>query len=183
MIELYYNPRDPRYIFLTHDSRTTTIKTLGKDRKYHEKEVLEMAALEDHLNRIPDYQYMASFTGIPKPVVFLEKQRINDRVVYYCLTGLWYEIKTWCAEKKIVCRGIYNITDYDNPDKQRDQSIILTPFNMELDDFRTMVENWGLNCLNLGRLLVVKNTRHASIQNNYQKTTNPRKPQNPPYRT
>lgn len=145
MIDLYYNPRDPRYIFLTHDSQTTTIRALGKDHKYHEKEVLEIAALEDHLNRLPDYQYMASFAGIPKPVVFLDKQKINDRIVYYCLTGLWYEIKTWCAEKKIVCRGVFNLKDYDNPNKEKDQSLILTPFNMGLEEFKSMVESWGLN--------------------------------------
>lgn len=145
MIDLYYNPRDPRYIFLTHDSQKTTIRTLGKDRKYHEKEVLEIVALEEHLNRIPDYQYMASFAGIPKPVVFLEKQRVNDRIVYYCLTGLWHEIKTWCAERNITCRGIFNLKDYDNPDKEKDPSIILTPFNMGLEEFQSMVEGWGLN--------------------------------------
>ena len=145
MIELYYNPRDPRYIFLAHDSQTTTIRALGKDHKYHDKEVTEIAALEDHLNRCPDYQYMASFAGIPKPVVFLEKQKVGGRIVYYCLTGLWYEIKTWCATKKIVCKGIFTLQDYDNTNKEKDQSLILTPFNMKLEDFRSMVEGWGLN--------------------------------------
>lgn len=142
---MYYNPKDPRYIFLTHDSKKTTVRKLGPDHKYHEKEILEIAALEEHLNAIPDYQRMPSFAGIPRPVVFLEKQRINDRVIYYCLTGLWYEIKCWCKEKKIECKGIYNLKDYDNPDKQKDQSLIFTPFNMSIEDFRKMVEDWGLN--------------------------------------
>lgn len=128
-----------------HDSQTTTIKVLGNDHKYHDKSVLEIAALEDHLNRIPNYQYMASFSGIPRSVVFLEKQRINDRIIYYCLTGLWYEIKTWCTEKGIICNGVYNLNDYDNPDKKPDKSIILTNFDMNMDDFRKMVEGWGLN--------------------------------------
>lgn len=145
MICMYYNPKDPRYIFLTHDSQKTTIKVRGTDHKFRDKEVLEIAALEDHLNRIPDFQFLPSFSGIPRPVVFLEKQRVNDRVIYYCLTGLWYEIKTWCVEKNIICKGIYNITDYDNPDKKQDKSLILTPFNMELEEFKTMVEGWGLN--------------------------------------
>lgn len=145
MIELYYNPRDPRYIFLTHNSQTTTIRVLGRDRKYHDKEVLEIAALEDHLNRIPDRMFMPSFSGIPRPVVFLEKQRVNDRIIYYCLTGLWYEIKCWCAEKKIICKGIYNLKDYDNPDKQQDKTLILTPFNESIEDFKKMVNDWGLN--------------------------------------
>lgn len=145
MIELYYNPRDSRYIFLTHDSQKTTIKVKGTDRKFHDKEVLEIVALEEHLNKIPDFQFLPSFSGIPRPVVFLEKQRVNDRIIYYCLTGLWFEIKTWCAGKKIVCKGIYNISDFDKPDKKQDKSIILTQFNLKLDEFKTLVEGWGLN--------------------------------------
>lgn len=145
MIELYYNPRDARYIFLTHDSKKTTVRKLGPDHKYHLKEVLEIAALEEHLNQIPDFQRMPSFAGIKKPVCFLEKQRVNERIIYFCLTGLWYEIKTWCREKGIECYGIYNLKDYDNPDKQQDKSLILTPFDMSMEDFRKMVEEWGLN--------------------------------------
>lgn len=145
MIELYYNPRDNRYIFLTHDSQKTVVRKLGPDHKYHEKEVLEIAALEEHLNQIPDFQRMPSFAGIPKPVCFLEKQRVNERIIYYCLTGLWYEIKCWCREKGIECRGIYNLNDYGNPDKKQDKTITLTPFNMSIEDFRQMVEGWGLN--------------------------------------
>ena len=146
MIELYYNPRDPRYIFLTHDSTKTKVRKLNKEtRKYEMKDVLEISALEEHLNALPDYQRMPSFAGIPTPVVFLEKQRVNDRIIYYCLTGLWKEIKDWCRSKNIVCNGIYNLKDYDNPNKERDQSLILTPFDMSIDDFKKMVEEWGLN--------------------------------------
>lgn len=145
MIELYYNPRDPRYIFLAHDSQTTTIRVLGRNRKYHDKEVLEIAALEDHLNRIPAHQFLPSFAGIPRPVVFLEKQKVNNRIVYYCLTGLWYEIKTWCASVGIVCNGIYNLSDYDNPDKKQDKTLILTPFDTSIDDFKKIVDGWDLN--------------------------------------
>ena len=145
MIELYYNPRDPRYIFLAHDSQTTTIRVLGRNRKYHDKEVLEIAALEDHLNRIPAHQFLPSFAGIPRPVVFLEKQRVNNRIVYYCLTGLWYEIKTWCTSVGIVCNGIYNLSDYDNPDKKQDKALILTPFDTSIDDFKKIVDGWDLN--------------------------------------
>ena len=146
MIELYYNTRDPRYIFLTHDSTKTKVRKLNKEtRKYEMKDVLEISALEEHLNALPDYQRMPSFAGIPTPVVFLEKQRVNDRIIYYCLTGLWKEIKDWCRSKNIVCNGIYNLKDYDNPNKERDQSLILTPFDMSIDDFKKMVEEWGLN--------------------------------------
>ena len=146
MIELYYNPRDSRYIFLTHDGTKTEVRKLNRQtRKYEMKEVLEIAALEEHLNALPDYQRMPSFAGIPRPVVFLEKQRVNDRIIYYCLTGLWYEIKCWCKEKNIVCKGIYNLNDYSNPDKKQDKTLVLTPFNIPTEDFKTYVDNWQLN--------------------------------------
>lgn len=146
MIELYYNPRDSRYIFLTHDGTKTEVRKLNRQtRKYEMKEVLEISALEEHLNALPDYQRMPSFAGIPRPVVFLEKQRVNDRIIYYCLTGLWYEIKCWCKEKNIVCKGIYNLNDYSNPDKKQDKTLVLTPFNMPTEDFKTYVDNWQLN--------------------------------------
>lgn len=146
MIELYYNPRDSRYIFLTHDGTKTEVRKLNRQtRKYEMKEVLEIAALEEYLNALPDYQRMPSFAGIPRPVVFLEKQRVNDRIIYYCLTGLWYEIKCWCASKKIICKGIYNLNDYSNPDKKQDKTLVLTPFNIPTEDFKTYVDNWQLN--------------------------------------
>lgn len=146
MIDLYYNPKDTRYIFLTHDSQKTTVKKLNhRTHKYEMKEVLEISALEEHLNAIPDFQRMPSFAGIPKPVVFLEKQRIGDRVIYYCLMGLWYEIKQWCFEKGIKCGGIYNLKDFNNLDKVKDMSITRTPFNMSIEEFRKIVEDWGLN--------------------------------------
>lgn len=146
MIELYYNPRDSRYIFLTHDGTKTEVRKLNRQtRKYEMKEVLEISALESHLNEIPAYQQMPSFAGIPTPVCFLEKQRVNDRIIYYCLTGLWYEIKCWCASKKIICKGIYNLNDYSNPDKKQDKTLILTPFKESTEDFKTYVDNWRLN--------------------------------------
>lgn len=145
MIELYYNPKDERYIFLTHDSKKTTIKTLGKNHKYYDKETFEILALEEHLNRIPDYMFMPSYTGVQRPVCFLEKQRVNDRVVYYCTKGLWHEIKTWCKSKGIVCNGIYKLSDYQNPNKQPDQSFILMDFKESLEDFKHYVQNWNLN--------------------------------------
>jgi superfamily II DNA or RNA helicase len=146
MIELYYNPKDTRYIFLLHDNKTIKEKQFNKrSRKYEEKDVPEIIALENHLNRIPDYMFLPSFSGIPKPVCFLEKRRIGERIIYYCLTGLWKEIKDWCREKGIDCRGIYNLTDFDNPDKQADKYLCCTDFRDSLEDFKQYIDNWGLN--------------------------------------
>ena len=145
MIELYYNERDPRYIFLNHDGARTTVRKLNRHtHKYEFTETMEILALEEHLNLIPSYMRLPSFAGIPKPVCFLEKQRIGERIVYYCLTGLWYEIKTWCREHNIVCNGIYNLKDFDNPNKQVSK-LQLTTFNESLEDFTRYVQGWGLN--------------------------------------
>ena len=146
MIELYYNERDPRYIFLFHDNQTTTIKQLNrKTRRFEPKVVPEIVALEAHLNQIPSYQFQASFSGIPTPVCFLEKKMIGERVIYYCLTGLWKEIKDWCAEKKIDCHGIYNLTDFGNPDKRVNRHLICTNFNESVEDLTNYINAWGLN--------------------------------------
>lgn len=146
MIEIYYNPKDERYIFLTHDSRKTKTKKLNRrTRRFEEKEVLEIAAIEEHLNQIPEFMFLPSFSGIPKPVCFLEKQRVNDRIIYYCTRGLWHEIKTWCKSQNIVCNGVYNLSDFNNPNKQPDQSFILMDFKYELEDFKEYVKRWNLN--------------------------------------
>lgn len=146
MIELYYNEKDTRYIFLLHDNQTVKIKHLNRrTRKYEEKEVTEIQALESHLNQIPDFMFLPSFTGVIRPVCFLEKKRIGEHVVYYCLTGLWKEIKDWCKSKGIECRGLYNLKDYGNPDKQINPHIICTDFNMSIDELTQYVGGWDLN--------------------------------------
>ena len=146
MIELYYNEKDTRYIFLLHDGAKTKIRKLNRrTRKYEEKEVQEIVALEEHLNKIPDYMYLPSFSGIPKPVCFLEKKKIGEHVVYYCLTGLWKEIKDWCAAHNIICNGLYNLTEYGKQDKEVDKHIICTKFNESLEDFTEYIKSWNLN--------------------------------------
>ena len=146
MIELYYNERDPRYIFLFHDNQKTTVKRLNRrTRKYENVEVAEILALEEHLNKIPDYQFLPSFSGIPTPVCFLEKKRFGDRIVYYCLTGLSMEIKFWCKERGIECHGIYNLNDWGNPDKRVNRFITCTDFRDSVEDLTNYIKGWGLN--------------------------------------
>lgn len=146
MIEIFYNEKDTRYIFISHNNKKTVQKQFNpRTRKYETKEVTEINALESHLNAIPTYMFLPSFSGIPKPVCFLEKQRVNDRIIYYCTRGLWYEIKTWCKSQNIVCNGVYNLSDFNNPNKQPDQSFILMDFKYELEDFKEYVKGWNLN--------------------------------------
>lgn len=146
MIELFYNERDPRYIFLMHDGATTQVRKLNRrTRKFEQKEVPEILALEEHLNQIPDYMFTPSFAGIPKPVCFLEKKRFGERIVYYCLTGLWKEIKDWCKKANIQCNGIYNIKDYGKQDKQINKYFVCTDFREDQDAFNKYIDSWNLN--------------------------------------
>ena len=89
MINIRYNKEDLRYIFLYGDNK-------------------EISSLEAHLNKIPSYQFLPSFSGIPKPEVFLNKFKKDNRVVYYCFSGLWKEIVDFCNKEKIQVDGIDN---------------------------------------------------------------------------
>ena len=140
MIELYYNPKDPRHILVMHDG---TMKEVSDRKGTHRTS--EILLLEKHLNKIPDYQFLPSFTGVQRPVVYLEKKKIKDNWVYYCVRGLWHEIKTWCKDSGIVCNGVYDISDYGKSDKKPDMSFQLSDFDMSEKSFEEYVNNWGLN--------------------------------------
>ena len=73
MIHIKYNPSDKRYIFLYGDDG-------------------ELKKLESYLNRIPSYQFLPSFSGIPKPEVFLFKFKKDGKVIYYTYAGLWKQV-------------------------------------------------------------------------------------------
>ena len=53
MIELYYNPKDPRHILVMHDG---TMKEVSDRKGTHRTS--EILLLEKHLNKIPDYQFL-----------------------------------------------------------------------------------------------------------------------------
>ena len=114
MIKIVYKPTDQRYIFLTGDSR-------------------EMTALEKHLNKIPSYMYMPSFTGIPKPEVFLNRFTTKSgQTAWWCHSGLYREIELWCKSNNINVSGI-------------DSSLKYTRFCMDYEDFCEYVNSWNLN--------------------------------------
>ena len=86
MIQLVHSTKDYRYLFVLHDNAKVKVKN---------KEVTEISLLEEYLNKIPSYQFLPSFSGIVRPVVFLDKMKVQGKVVHYCSAGLWKEIRDW----------------------------------------------------------------------------------------
>ena len=68
-MKLLTNQADKRYIFLTGDPK-------------------EMRALEQHMNKIPQYMLLPTFRGIPRPEVFLDRFKRDEQTIYYCAAGL-----------------------------------------------------------------------------------------------
>lgn len=106
-----------RYIFMQSDSPGQS----------------ELTLLESYLNKIPQYMFLPSFRGIPKPEVFLNKFKSKDgRLIYWCHTGLIGTIRDWCKEHNIRIEGI-------------DEKLIRHDINMTLDEFKRYVESWEMS--------------------------------------
>lgn len=118
MINIIYKPADKRYIFLY------PVDTHG---------VVDLRVLENYLNKIPQYMFLPSYSGIPKPEVFLNKFKTSGRVVYWCHGGLWKTIEDFLVKS--------NIT-YES---KLDNSFKRTGFNLSLDEFNSYITNWNLN--------------------------------------
>lgn len=115
MIRVAYKPNDLRYIFMKSDNHS------------------EMIELEKYLNKIPQYMFLPSFRGIPRPEVFLNKHKTNKGdIIYYSHSGLWKNIYDWCNEHNIDIHGI-------------DDNFKYTKMNMSLDEFIEYVYSWNLN--------------------------------------
>ena len=112
-MKLLTNQADKRYIFFTGDPG-------------------EMRALEQHLNKVPQYMLLPTFRGVPRPEVFLDKFKRGDQYVYYCAAGLWREVVTFCQAKNI---PINNLPD----------GFKLTEFSMSKEEFKEYVMSWGLS--------------------------------------
>lgn len=118
MIRTLYNKSDKRYIFFTGDELASTKKHIN---------------LEDYLNKIPQYMFLPSFRGIPKPEVFLHKfKNQQGNIIYYCHSGLWKTVADWCKNNDVV---------FEAPDKE----FYRTSFNLTLDEFIEYVNKWNLN--------------------------------------
>lgn len=113
MINIKYNPNDLRYIFLYGDPK-------------------ELKELESYLNKIPGYQFLPSFRGIPKPETFLFKFKKDERVIYYTFSGLWKNVIDWCNEHNIAHDDLDNNFKY-------------TDFKLSKEEFRDYVKSWNLS--------------------------------------
>lgn len=114
MINIKYKKDDLRYIFLQGDSK-------------------ELKALEEYLNKIPDYMFMKGFRGFPRPVVFLNKFKSkSNQIVYYAHSGLYKTIMDWATKNNIEIDGIDNYFKY-------------TDFNLSLQEFENYIKSWELN--------------------------------------
>lgn len=97
MIKCIYKPTDLRYIFMQSDNPN------------------ELVSLESYLNKIPQYQFLPSFAGIPKPEVYLNKFKSKSgNLIYWCHSGLADTISTWCKSNNIVIEGIDGNLKYRN---------------------------------------------------------------------
>jgi superfamily II DNA or RNA helicase len=75
----------------------------------------ELVMLESYLNKIPQYQFLPSFAGIPKPEVYLNKFKSKSgNIIYWCHSGLADTISTWCKSNNIVIEGIDDNLKYRN---------------------------------------------------------------------
>ena len=117
MIKCIYKPADLRYIFMQSDSP-------------NQKELVQ---LESYLNKIPSYMFLPSFSGIPKPEVFLNKFKSKDgRIIYWCHSGLIGTIQDWCKENNIQITGI-------------DDKLTKRDIEMPFEEFKQYVDNWGMS--------------------------------------
>ena len=118
MIKVIYKPQDMRYVFMQSDSP-------------QQKELLD---LEGYLNKIPQYMFLPSFRGIPKPEVFLNKFKTKDnRIIYWCHTGLIGVIEEWCKANNV----LLNCADIE--------ALKYRGMPMTLEDFKEYVNSWGLS--------------------------------------
>ena len=117
MISIVYKPNDRRYIFMRSDS---------PDQK-------ELTDLEAYLNKIPQYMFLPSFRGVPKPEVFLNKFKTKDgRIIFWCHTGLIGVIEDWCRVNNIYIKG-------------NDDTLKYRGFPLTLAQWRAYVDAWGLS--------------------------------------
>ena len=117
MIKVVYKHADRRYIFMQSDSPK-------------QKELLD---LEEYLNKIPQFMFLPSFRGVPKPEVFLNKFKTKDnRIIYWCHTGLIGVIEEWCKNNGVVLQGV-------------DDTLKYRGFPLNREQWRAYVDSWGLS--------------------------------------
>ena len=117
MIKCIYKPTDLRYIFMQSDSPNQK----------------ELVLLENYLNKIPQYMFLPSFRGVPKPEVFLNKFKSKSgNLIYWCHSGLANTITEWCKKNNILITGIDDNLKYRNMD-------------LSLSEFIDYVDSWNMS--------------------------------------
>lgn len=117
MIKCIYKPTDLRYIFMQSDSPNQE----------------ELIKLESYLNKIPQYMFLPSFAGVPKPEVFLNKFKSKTgNIIYWCHSGLADTISDWCKKNNIQLTGIDDNLKYRNVPET-------------LDEFIKYVDSWQMS--------------------------------------
>ena len=93
----------------------------------------ELVQLESYLNKIPSFMFLPSFSGIPKPEVFLNKFKSKDgKLIYWCHSGLIGTVQEWCKSNNIQITGI-------------DDRITKRDIEMPFEEFKQYVDNWGMS--------------------------------------
>ena len=106
MIKCIYKATDLRYLFMQSDNPN------------------ELIQLEGYLNKIPQYQFLPSFAGIPKPEVYLNKFKSKSgNLIYWCHSGLAETIAAWCKTNNIAITGIDDNLKYRNVPETLEQYI------------------------------------------------------------
>lgn len=112
MIQYSINSQDDRYLFLKGEEE-------------------EMKNLTEYLNKIPQYQFLPSYSGIPKPEIHLDFFMHNNQRIYRCFSGLYLEILYWCKANNIQT-SLNDKLFYRKP-------------KHSLEEFRDIVVSWNLS--------------------------------------
>lgn len=112
MIKIIYNKNDLRYIYLFGDKS-------------------DILKVEKHFNKTPQYMFLPSFSGIPRPEVFIHRGELKGQTIFWAHVGLWKNIYDFCKENDIEIEGI------DDNIKYRD-------FNVPFGDFEKEVLGWNI---------------------------------------
>lgn len=125
MIHIAYNNKDLRYIFLWGDNLSANTSAQKKQGR---------PSLEDFLNKIPSYMFLPSYSGIPKPEVFLNKFKKGDKIIYFCFAGLWKQIVDWCKQNDVPYQFETDIDFFK-----------YTDVKISLPEFEQYVNSWNLS--------------------------------------
>jgi RNA-DNA + DNA-DNA helicase len=90
--------------------------------------------LVKHMNKIPQYQLLPRYPGIPTPEVFLDSfvSKKTGEKIHFCPIGLWYEVVSWCKSNNEPC---------DKPDSD----LIYSKFDLTEQELEELVNSWNLS--------------------------------------